>query len=126
MPRPGVSICRGLLLSAIIQTAGKLLHCKVQPFTFTCEWGNKSLQSRNIPQWLLDKDLWIRSKGVTDTVMVAINKTIDFFGEGIGVHTYYWHNYPYDTHYPDYFPAKPEFEGMILPFKSGNVMLSLI
>ena len=84
-----------------------------RPFTFTCEWGNKSLQSRNIPQWLLDKDLWIRSKGVADTVMAAINKTIDFFGEGIGVHTYYWHNYPYDTHYPDYFPAKPEFEGMI-------------
>lgn len=84
-----------------------------RPFTFTCEWGNKSLQSHNIPQWLLDKDLWIRSKGVTDTVMAAINKTIDFFGEGIGVHTYYWHNYPYDTHYPDYFPAKPEFEGMI-------------
>lgn len=114
MPRPGVLICRGLLLSGYNPDGWQAAALQwYRPFTFTCEWGNKSLQSRNIPQWLLDKDLWIRSKGVTDTVMAAINKTIDFFGEGIGVHTYYWHNYPYDTHYPDYFPAKPEFEGMI-------------
>ncbi|MCI1648159.1 MAG: DUF6259 domain-containing protein [Bacteroides sp.] len=84
-----------------------------RPFTFTTEWGSKPLISRNIPKWLSNKDLWIRAKGVNDTVMHAVNEAIKYYGKGVGVHWYYWHHYPYDTHYPDYFPAKEDFSEMI-------------
>lgn len=84
-----------------------------RPFTFTTEWGSKTLASRNIPQWLLDTDVWIRAKGVNDTVRVAVNKAIDLYGKNTFVHWYFWHHYPYDTHYPDYFPAKADFANMI-------------
>jgi hypothetical protein len=80
-----------------------------RPFTFTTQWGNKTLESRNIPKWLYDTDLWIRAKHVNDATHEAVNKAIDYFGKGIGVHWYFWHHYPYDTHYPDYFPAKEHF-----------------
>lgn len=84
-----------------------------RPFTFTTEWGKKSLSDRNIPQWLYNADVWIRAKGVNDTVRAAVNKAIDLYGKDTFVHWYFWHNYPYDTHYPDYFPAKPKFAEMI-------------
>lgn len=84
-----------------------------RPFTFTTEWGSKSLESRNIPQWLLDTDVWIRAKGVNDTVRSAVNKAIDLYGKNTFVHWYFWHHHPYDTHYPDYFPAKTDFAEMI-------------
>ena len=84
-----------------------------RPFTFTTEWGNKPLASRNIPQWLLDTDTWIRAKGVSDTVRNAVKKAIDLYGKNTFVHWYFWHHYPYDTHYPDYFPAKAGFADMI-------------
>jgi len=83
------------------------------PFTYTTEWGKKSLTSRNIPQWLCNTDLWIRAKGVNDTVMNAVRKSIDYYGKNTAVHWYYWHHFPYDTHYPDYFPAKSGFKEMI-------------
>lgn len=83
------------------------------PFTYTTEWGKKSLFSRNIPQWLYKTDLWIRAKGINDTVMNAVCKSIDYYGKGTAVHWYYWHHFPYDTHYPDYFPAKMGFKEMI-------------
>lgn len=83
------------------------------PFTYTTEWGKKSLLSRNIPQWLCSNDFWIRAKGVNDTVMSAVRKSIDYYGKGTAVHWYYWHYFPYDTHYPDYFPAKLGFKEMI-------------
>lgn len=84
-----------------------------RPFSYTTEWGNKTLESRNIPEWLYNTDVWIRAKGVNDTVRAAVNKAIDLYGKNTGVHWYFWHNYPYDTHYPDYFPAKPHFAEMI-------------
>lgn len=84
-----------------------------RPFTFTTEWGSKPLVSRNIPQWLLDTDIWIRAKGVSETVRSAVNKAIDLYGKNTFVHWYFWHHHPYDTHYPDYFPAKADFTDMI-------------
>lgn len=84
-----------------------------RPFTFETEWGNKTLAQRGIPQWLLDTDTWIRVKGISKEAVDAVHKSIDLYGEGLFVHWYYWHNYPYDTHYPDYFPAKPGFDKLV-------------
>lgn len=84
-----------------------------RPFTYTTSWGNKTLSSRNIPQWLLDTDVWFRSKGLSEEVTSAIDRAAAMYGKGTFFHTYYWHNHPYDTHYPDYFPAKPEYPALV-------------
>lgn len=84
-----------------------------RPFTYTTSWGSKTLRERNIPQWLLDTDVWFRSKGLSEEVTSAIDRAAALYGKGTFFHTYYWHNHPYDTHYPDYFPAKPEYPGLV-------------
>lgn len=84
-----------------------------RPFTFTTEWGSKPLASRNIPQWCYDADAWVRAKHVTDQTMDAVERAAKHFGKGLGVHWYFWHHYPYDTHYPDYLPAQERFAGMV-------------
>ena len=84
-----------------------------RPFTFTTEWGSKSLASRDIPQWCYDADAWVRAKFAADDTLDAVCRAAEYFGKGLGVHWYFWHNYPYDTHYPDYLPAKPEFAAMV-------------
>lgn len=84
-----------------------------RPFTYTTEWGSKKLADRNIPQWCYDADIWIRGRYVADDTLDAVKRAATFFGEGIGIHWYYWHNHPYDTHYPDYLPAKEGFKEMI-------------
>jgi len=84
-----------------------------RPFTYTTKWGDKPLASRKIPKWLYDTDLWIRAKGVNDSIFAAVQKTIAYYGKGLGIHWYFWHQIPYDSHYPDYFPAKAPFAGMI-------------
>ena len=84
-----------------------------RPFTFTTEWGRKPLASRNIPQWCYDADAWVRAKHVTDQTYDAVRRAARYFGQGLGVHWYFWHHYPYDTHYPDYLPAQERFAGMV-------------
>ena len=94
-----------------------------RPCTFTTEWGSKPLASRNIPQWLLDTDIWIRAKGVNDTVRSAVNKAIDLYGKNTFVHWYFWHHYPYDTHYPDYFPPKAGFADLIADVRKREMCI---
>lgn len=84
-----------------------------RPFTYTTEWGSKSLASRKIPKWCFNADAWIRAKHVTPETSQAVEKAARFFGDGLGVHWYFWHHYPYDTHYPDYLPAQEHFAEMV-------------
>ncbi len=91
-----------------------------RPFALTTEWGSKKLEDRNIPEWLVEKDLWLRAKYLGDTTVVAVNKAIDYFGEDIAFHWYFWHNHPYDSHYPDYFPANEKFAPIIKQVRERN------
>ncbi|WP_290541004.1 DUF6259 domain-containing protein [Alistipes sp.] len=84
-----------------------------RPFTFTTEWGSKPLAVRAIPQWCYDADAWVRARHVTDATLDAVLRAAEFFGPGLGVHWYFWHNHPYDTHYPDYLPAQSRFAEMV-------------
>lgn len=84
-----------------------------RPFALSTPWGCKTLKERNIPKWLVEKDLWMRAKYLGDTTVAAVNKAIDYFGNDISFHWYFWHNHSYDSHYPDYFPAKPEFKPIV-------------
>lgn len=92
-----------------------------RPWALTTEWGRIPVRERSeIPEWLVEKDLWMRAKYLGDTTVVAVNKAIDYYGDNIAFHWYFWHNHAYDSHYPDYFPAKPEFAGIIRDVRARN------
>lgn len=84
-----------------------------RPWTFETEWGKKTIQERNIAEWIKNADMWMRPGDVSDETLQALHKGLDYYGKGVGLHWYYWHNHPFDTHYPDYFPEKPGFRQMI-------------
>lgn len=99
-----------------------------RPFTFTTEWGAKKIGERtNIAEWVKNADLWLRPMGADKEIYDALNKALDYFGNGIGLHWYYWHNYPFDTKYPEYFPYKEGFDKMVEEVeKKGNYVTPYI
>lgn len=84
-----------------------------RPFTYTTEWGSKTLASRNLPNWIYNADMWLRPMNATPEVMDAVRKSMKVFGKGVGLHWYYWHHAPFDTKYPEYFPVKEGFIDMV-------------
>ena len=91
-----------------------------RPFALTTSWGKLKLSDRKIPEWLVEKDLWLRAKYTGDTTVTAVHKSIDYFGDNIAFHWYFWHHHAYDSHYPDYLPAKPEFAGIVKDVRARN------
>ena len=91
-----------------------------RPFALQTSWGSQKLSDRKIPEWLVEKDLWLRAKYTGDTTVTAVNRAIDYFGDDIAFHWYFWHHHAYDSHYPDYFPAKPEFAGIVKQVRDRN------
>ncbi len=84
-----------------------------RPFTFETRWGSKNVRERNIVKWVENADVWFRPMQVEEQTWSDLEKALEYYGKGAGIHWYYWHNYPFDTHYPEYFPAKPGFREMV-------------
>lgn len=86
---------------------------KYRPFALSTQWGKTSLREKDIPQWMLDADVWMRPKNMFDNVVDCVRKAVKYYGPGLGIHWYHWHNHEYDTMYPEYFPPKPGFREMV-------------
>lgn len=84
-----------------------------RPWATATKWGSQSLKERHIAPWVEHADMWLRPGDTDDATIAALDKALDYYGKGVGLHWYYWHNYPFDTHYPEYFPAKPGFKEMV-------------
>jgi len=52
--------------------------------------------------------------------MVKLRRSL---GVPIVVHTYHWHQTPFDTNYPDYFPFKRGFKKLVAELKKGDVLV---
>lgn len=87
--------------------------CWYRPFTFETAWGAKTLRERNIVKWIEHADMWLRPADATPAMMEAVRKALAYYGKGTGLHWYYWHKHPFDTNYPDYFPAQEGFDRMV-------------
>lgn len=87
--------------------------------------------SQSVPGWLRDIDLWLMPPGEPLKNVETCRKAGEFFGVPIGLHWYNWHEIPFDTLYPEYFPAKPGFrEGVkalqeagfrVMPYINGRL-----
>lgn len=84
-----------------------------RPFTFETQWGARTLTRRPIAEWLKNADMWLRPADATPEMMESVRKAMRYYGRGVGLHWYYWHNHPHDVKYPEYFPEKPGFREMI-------------
>lgn len=84
-----------------------------RPQAIESKWARKNVRDRKIAPWVEHADMWLRPGDVSEETMSAVRKALSYYGKGVGLHWYYWHNYPFDTHYPEYFPAKPGFKEMI-------------
>lgn len=74
-------------------------------------WTQKGRLSKrtDVPESIKNLALWFIGGGSRDEIVPAMLKVHEFFGLPVGLHWYNWHQIPFDTHYPEYFPAKPGF-----------------
>lgn len=80
-------------------------------FTFKTPWGKAgAVSKRPIPQWVKDTEIWLRPDEKPVANAKPTIEAAEFFGVPISLHWYNWHQIPFDTLYPEYFPAKPHFE----------------
>ncbi|MDE6403353.1 MAG: glycoside hydrolase, partial [Muribaculaceae bacterium] len=84
-----------------------------RPWVLDTKWAAKNVRDRHIAPWVEHADMWLRPGDVDEPTMAAVREALKYYGKGVGLHWYYWHNHPFDTHYPEYFPAKPGFKEMI-------------
>ncbi len=105
-------------------------------YTRGTAWGRATQPStgdpaQRAPQWLRDIDLWLMPPAEPLKNVEACRKAGEFFGVPIALHWYNWHQIPFDTLYPEYFPAKPGFaEGVkalqaagfrVMPYINGRL-----
>lgn len=80
-----------------------------RPFTFETRWGARTLAERSVAAWIREADLWLRPNGVKPEAREALRRALRYYGRGVGLHWYHWHAHPFDTNYPEYFPAQEGF-----------------
>lgn len=80
-------------------------------FTFDTPWGKAApISKRPIARWLKDTELWLMPGSLPLENLGNCKKAGEYFGVPIALHWYCWHQIPFDTLYPDYFPAREHFE----------------
>lgn len=93
-------------------------------FTYQADWGKAGpVSGRSIPKWLMDTDLWLRIKPelCPQTEPEVFRRAAEFFGVPTAVHWYRWHQIPYDTLYPEYFPAREGFVECIRELQAAGM-----
>lgn len=91
-------------------------------FTFSAPWGRGGpVSRRHIPKWLTDTELWLMPDPTPVENVDACVKAAQYFGAPLSLHWYNWHQIPFDTLYPDYFPAKPDFEEGVKAFHDAGL-----
>lgn len=86
-------------------------------------WGDiPSLSGRkDIPQWLLDTDLWFCGACENDQTADQLLAFAQYFDVPTSAHIYTWHEIPFDDHYPEYFPAKPGFKAAVEKVQKAGI-----
>ena len=64
---------------------------------------------KDTPKKLTGLGLWMLGGGFAKDVVPKMAAAAKLFDVPIGIHWYNWHEIPFDTYYPNYFPTKPGF-----------------
>ncbi|RJP22067.1 MAG: hypothetical protein C4527_22320 [Candidatus Omnitrophota bacterium] len=87
------------------------------------EWGNipPLAERKDIPPWLLDTDLWYCGPCHDEESAKQVLAFAEYFGVPTSAHVYQWHQIPFDDHYPEYFPAKPDFHDAVKKAQEAGI-----
>ncbi len=86
-------------------------------------WTKKgSLESRkDVPEAITRVTAWLCASGGPEEVAPAVKQFAEAIGTPVGVHWYNWHQIPFDTYYPNYFPTKPGFAEAVRDLTSRGI-----
>jgi hypothetical protein len=76
------------------------------------EWASPDLSRGRAPGVQAWQVVNVPSRGL-DEWAERTERLAARLGVRLGVHFYDWHETPFDTNYPDYFPARPGFAGLV-------------
>ncbi len=103
-----------------------LAGCKVyRAWALQQPWTSKGKLERrkDVPRDFKDIAAWFNASGDQATVVPQMEHFEKAIGAPVAVHWYDWHEIPFDTHYPDYFPPKPGFSEGVDALKKRNVVV---
>lgn len=97
-------------------------------WTLSTKWGSAGpVSKRPIPDWVKETDLWLRPDGSAEQNVEVTKRALAYFDVPTSLHWYRWHEIPYDTLYPEYFPPLPGFaEGIAEVQKAGTRVMPYI
>jgi len=72
-------------------------------------WWPADESRSDTPRWMHDVAVWAMTGGTTQSVVGPVSDFAAYMGVPTALHWYNWHQIPFDTDYPHYFPAKPGF-----------------
>ena len=64
------------------------------------------LTRHDLPRWLLETGLWLWNRGPSSRVIPGALALQEIIKAPVALDWYWWHQTPYDTHYPDYLPPR--------------------
>ncbi len=97
-------------------------------WTLSTKWGSAGpVSKRPIPDWVKETDLWLRPDGSAEQNVEVTKRALEYFDVPTSLHWYRWHQIPYDTLYPEYFPPLPGFaEGIAEVQRAGTRVMPYI
>lgn len=70
-------------------------------------WAERSLHDRGLAsEWVRNTGLWVWNRGRSDTVVAPAIALKNDSRLPVSILWHWWHNGPYDTSYPEYFPPR--------------------
>ena len=78
-------------------------------------------EQRDAPNWLRDTALWCLASGAPEDVVPSVKRFAEYFGVPTSVHWYNWHQIPFDTYYPEYFPTKDGFKEGVAELQAAGL-----
>ncbi len=88
-------------------------------------WTRKGPLARrkDVPKKLLELGLWMLGSGDPKAVVPKMHEAAKLFRVPIGIHWYNWHEIPFDTYYPNYFPTKPGFADAVKELTDAGMVV---
>eukprot|EP01117_Protostelium_nocturnum_P020185 TRINITY_DN8971_c0_g1_i1.p1 TRINITY_DN8971_c0_g1~~TRINITY_DN8971_c0_g1_i1.p1 ORF type:complete len:784 (+),score=255.74 TRINITY_DN8971_c0_g1_i1:167-2353(+) len=80
----------------------------------------------DVPEWYKDSSLWISTGldgGKPQELVKKFSKLREILGTPFIVHYYMWHRYPFDSNYPDYFPARKGYLEAVYALRAVGVQV---
>ena len=87
----------------------------------SAQWWPRDESRRDTPRWMHEVAVWALTGGTTQSVVGPVRDFAAYMGVPTAVHWYNWHQIPFDTNYPHYFPAKNGFRDGIKELQAAGV-----